>query len=124
MQRVRSIAIAASIAALAALTGPSLAEELPALSAEDLADPPQELEGVRVKIDGGRVFAATPRSAVLKIDGVYLTLSFDEAGEGEMPWRDCQGLAPVEECRVAVTGVLVLRPEARTAELHEAAVEE
>ena len=110
-------------AAIAAWTSFALAQEIVDLTAEELVDPPRELVGVKVRVDGGRIFAATPRAAVLKIDGVYLPLSFDEAADDGMPWQNCRGLEPVDECRISVTGTLVVRSGAAGAELHDATAE-
>ena len=110
-------------AAIAAWTSFALAQEIVDLTAEELVDPPRELVGAKVRVDGGRIFAATPRSAALKIDGVYLPLSFDEAADNGMPWQNCRGLEPVDECRISVTGTLIVRSDAAGAELHDVAAE-
>ena len=112
------------IAAIAAWTSLALGQEIMNLTAEELVDPPRELEGAKVRIEGGRIFAASPRSATLKIDGIYLPLSFDESADNGMPWQDCRGLGPADECRISVTGTFVIRSEASGPELHQVSAQQ
>ena len=90
---------------------------------EDIFSRAAELEGQRVMVQDGRIFAAADRSAGLKIGAVFLPLrTIVSSGDLRCAWEHCGGIAPVDECRVSVTGTLV-RNELGEPELHDVALE-